>query len=336
MNRPLALIEGELALPNARLLHRWPPPFGVPRRPLQAHMLCWAPPMAAATARPTVPKSGRGQRPLRRDPRPANNQFRFFYKLPKPFDFSRHFEAQLTEARYYLEADNARPRSSRSDHVLGATIFAACSIVLAWLLISRATHVADNATTVAMMPPVVHLQSVGASTQHVAALASSVTRHDPPAASPVPRATPHSERMPVSQTTDSANAEQLPQHVEPYEAARVSNYDEAPRRTAKSTGAPTITRLSKPQIDKRLALSRSLHPSAQPSVSAQPEWTALSPETDDATELTSLREWAAQQRRIDLTTRASVSTEDTGWNDRMTQRRLTDNPDAFIPRAAQR
>ena len=344
MNRPLALIEGKLALPNARLLHGLPPPFGVLRRPLHAYILCWAPPpVVAAAAQSTVPKTGRRQRPLRRDPLSPGNQFRFFYKQPKPLNDSSHFEAQLTEAKYYLEAGEARPRSSRLDHVLGAAIFAACSVALAWLLISRATHVTGNTTTVAMTPPpVVHLQNTGASTKHVTEFASGVGRHDSSAASPVPPDALHNERAPVPQTTDPANAGQLPQHVESHEAARVSSYDADTRRTAKRTGGVTttsttaVTRLSKSQIDKRLALSRSLHPGAQPSVSAQPEWNAPSPQTDDATELASLREWAAQRQRIDLTTRASVSTGDTRWNDTMTQRRITDNPDAFVPVATQR
>jgi hypothetical protein len=33
MNRPLALIQGNLALPNARLLRGLPPPYGVHRWP---------------------------------------------------------------------------------------------------------------------------------------------------------------------------------------------------------------------------------------------------------------------------------------------------------------
>jgi len=38
--------------------------------------------------------------------------------------------------------------------------------------------------------------------------------------------------------------------------------------------------------------------------------------------------WAAQQHRPAPTMRASVPS-DTSWNTRMTQRRITDNPDAF-------
>jgi hypothetical protein len=331
----LALIEGDLALPTARPLRGLPPPFGVPRRPLGAHVLCWAPPMSAAAAQQAIPKAGRHERPQRRSPLPAGTKFRFFYMLPKPLEYPSQFDAQLTEARHYLEAAKARPCSSRSDHVLGAAIFAACCIALAWLLITSAPYDADNPVSVAMArSPVVHLQDEASSVQPRAQVARRVARHDPPAANPAPQGSPHSEPMLGPQPARPVKSAPLPQRGEPYKAARAAAHDTATRRTAKGTGnrmgEPAVARLNRAKMDERLALRGSIHPFAQPSASKQAERAARSPATDDAAELAALREWAAQQQRASITTRASASAGDTGWNTRRTQRRITDNPDAFV------
>jgi hypothetical protein len=69
----------------------------------------------------------------------------------------------------------------------------------------------------------------------------------------------------------------------------------------------------------------------------QPEWTASPASADDTVERAALLDWAAQQRRANVTTRASVPVPgDTDWNARMTQRRITDNPDAFRADHAQK
>jgi hypothetical protein len=100
------------------------------------------------------------------------------------------------------------------------------------------------------------------------------------------------------------------------------------------------TRLSKAQVDERVALNRSIRPATRPAASTQPEWTARSSAAtadDDATEQAVWLDWAAQQqRRANITARASTRTSAStpapsaaDWNAHMTQRRITDNPTAF-------
>ncbi|WP_258193348.1 hypothetical protein [Paraburkholderia sp. BL25I1N1] len=107
-----------------------------------------------------------------------------------------------------------------------------------------------------------------------------------------------------------------------------------------------IARLSKLQIDKRLVLSRATNPATQPSASKQSERTERTAWTEqperptsatDAAEHAALRDWAAQQRRSNITTRVGATTPgDTDWNAHMTQRRITDSPDAFQTGRAQK
>jgi hypothetical protein len=43
-----------------------------------------------------------------------------------------------------------------------------------------------------------------------------------------------------------------------------------------------------------------------------------------------LLDWAAQQRRANITTRARIPVpKDTDWSAHLTQRRITDDPEAF-------
>ncbi len=95
LNRPLALIEGALALPFSRPLSgcRRLSARGDGRR-------------RAAGTRPATGNAGRAAihakaaQPRRRNP--PNNRFRFFYKLPQRPNSDSRFDEQLAEARHYL------------------------------------------------------------------------------------------------------------------------------------------------------------------------------------------------------------------------------------------
>jgi hypothetical protein len=86
--------------------------------------------------------------------------------------------------------------------------------------------------------------------------------------------------------------------------------------------------LSEAEVNERVALSRATNPAAKPAASKQPEWAAnaapKATSSDDAPWLN----WAAQPYRPSPGARAATPL-DNSWNDRMTQRRITDDPDAF-------
>lgn len=313
MSRPLALIQGDLALPNARLLRGLPPPYGVYRWPGRAAAPRRPQPAKATEAQQANHYAARSKMPLaRHTPFAPPPKFRFFYKLPQPRDYSSRFDAQLAETRHYLATGRTRPYSSRSDHVLGAVIFVACSIVLAWLLTTSATHDADKAAAVVLTrpavpmhhaPAMVHPQASARLAQRVAEVASTVAQRARAAANPAPQVAIRSE------------PEQLPQARLPVRHVPLRQHIERNRSAA--------------QVDERLASSRAIRPATRPSISAQREWVAR-PSVDDTTGQAAWFDRAAQQRRANVTTRASVATpDDIDWNARMTQRRITDDPNAF-------
>ena len=299
MNRPPALIQGDLAFPNAWLLGGLPPPFGS-RRPVRATVQREPQPVEpAATQRamwgkPAQPVSvGHGSFPL-------GAKFVLFYKLPQQRDPSDRFDAQLAEARRYLEAGKARPRSSRSDHVLGAAIFLGCSIALAWLLSTCAARDAGSAATVATTRPAVH----GAP--------------QPQALGTLPKAERQGEPA------------QTPPRVEPRVAAPTPGNDTASGLPAQPARRIAVAHVTQAQAGERLASTHSVRSATRPTMPKHPERAADSSSADDSAELTALLAWAAQQRRANVTSRATVPVPgDVGWTARMTQRRITDNADAF-------
>jgi hypothetical protein len=326
MTRPFALIEGDLALPNARLLHGLPPPFGSQRRAARVASPRRTQPVPAA-AQQAIQNVVRHKTPLRRSPLPPGTMFRFFYKVKQPRDYSAHINAQLAEARHYLEAGKKRECSSRSDYVLGAAIFAVTSIALAWLLTTGVMREAEKAVTVAIARPVELLpQQPNSPTQPAAEVAQTVVQSAPSANKPSLRNT--SRREPVALL-------QAPRLNKPMPAR-----DAATRRAASANTAHTgsrVKRVKEAELNDRLALSRSARPSTQPPASKQPEWTARVASTDVTAEQAALRDWAVQQRRATVTTRASVSTTpgEANWNAGMSHRRITDSPDAFVSNTAQ-
>lgn len=322
MNRPLALIEGDLALPSLRPFDALPPPFGSRRRQAQATAQREPQALSPTAAQQAVQNALQRQAsPPRRGVFPPGVKFLFFYKRPRQRDHSHQFEEQLAEARYYLDSGRVRPSSTRSDHILGGVIFAGCSIVLGWLLATCTTHDADKATTTA-------------TAQLPVEVARTAQRSAPQAARAALKAT-----APDAPTSTDATLKTVPpntrtrrhvDHLVPLPTARVSARQVAPSGPTKAHGQVPIARFSKPQIDQRLTLSRAVNSATQPSVSKQREWTARSSSANDTAERAALLDWAVQQRRANITTRASLPVaDDADWNARMTQRRIIDNPDAF-------
>ncbi|CAB3797646.1 hypothetical protein LMG28614_04602 [Paraburkholderia ultramafica] len=351
MNRPLALIQGDLALPNARLLRGLPPPYGVYRWPARAATQRRPQPMASTAAQQAIQDAVRRWTPLTRHSLSGPGQkFRFFYKLPQPRDYSARLDAELAEARHYLEMDKTRERSSRSDYVLGATIFVACGIVLVWLLTTCSAHDADKAQTAAITRPAVVQQGApvvvdphasARPAQPVVEVTPTVAQTVPAPADPAPKAALRSEPTPSLQAALPAKPALSAQHFEPYPAARASTYDTATGQVIKKVKAErkmAATRLSEAQVDERLALNRSIRPATRAAASTQPEWTARSSAADattagDATGQAVWLDWAAQQqRRPNVTARAgtpALAPTNADWNAHLTQRRITDNPTAF-------
>jgi hypothetical protein len=387
---PLALIEGDLALPDARLLRGLPPPFGLLPRPVPS-----ARSASPLDAQPTAPSDAkqaasiavervirhavRHKNPVRQRPLPPGTMFRFFYKVQQPRDFSAHIRAQLAEARHYLDAGKkARARSSRRDYVLGAAIFTATGISLAWLMTISTMREAERIGPVAgdlqsamadaqkpVSPSQSAIGSISApSLQHNAATSiepkrgavrpldsvADLRRQDSLKPTPSQRAVRPANIAP-SRRLALANQRALSQSLSPAESHKLAKSPSPKTITRRATSlshstAPSISILTDAQLDARLALNRAVAPSAQASVSVQPEWSARTLTTDASPEQTALRNWAAQQRRLSpsavsaastepaITTRASVtamptSTPTTTWNARMAQRRITDNPNAF-------
>lgn len=319
--RPLALIEGRLALPKALPFNGVPPPFGSWRRASPAAALRQPHPLAATPAQQAMQDAVQ-RKPassMRGNPFPAGVKHVFLYKLPKQPDFSHRIDAQLAEARRYLEMGKSRFASSRSDHVLGAAIFVSCSIALAWLLATCSTHESGKVT-----PPVPNASHVTPGTAE---------KRLPPTAATVPvsrgAVSPATPTQPVDVEKKAA-----PQAV----ATLSSPRDERGLRAAASDATPQsasqlgtpITREAAPlerravsEINPPAARSSALRPAprpelrpdrrpdprpelrpdrrpdpriaptptarttatatatARPSVSKQPEWTARPPVRDD-------------------------------------------------------
>ncbi|HEX7910393.1 MAG TPA: hypothetical protein VF534_20195 [Paraburkholderia sp.] len=309
MNRPLALIEGDLALPMTRPLEGLPPPFGSRRRLAQADARR-APRVAAPTEaqQAILGALQRKAPPVGNSRLPAGVKHILFYKLPPQRDHFSRFDAQLVEAKRYLEMGKARPLSSRTDHVLAATIFVTCSIALAWLLATCTTHNADQAAMLAATRPAVHAlstqvanrpQGAGVPAQQVAEDAQTVAQGEYPVIGSTPKTILSRRQTPTT--------------------GRLANVDR------KAAVAP----MSASHIVRRSASSGTVRPATRASVSRQPEWTTHSPAESDAADRAALFNWATQQRER-ITTRAAVTAiGDTDWNARMIQRRITDKPDAF-------
>jgi hypothetical protein len=312
MNRPLALIQGNLALPNARLLRGLPPPYGVYRWPPR-NAAQRRPQAAAITAAHHVIRDVARRNSLqeRRIPFAPGQKPRFFYKLPKPRDNSSCFDAQMAESRHYLEMGMTRLYSSRADRMLGAMIFVACSIALAWLLTATATRDADKTATMAIAQP----QASAGVAQPSVEVALKPARSARVGAAPTPKSALRSESEPSLQALLPAK----------------------PNADSKSTS----THPRESQFDEHRAAPHAIRPAIRSVASTQPERPPRSsPDAADAIDQAARLDWtiAQQHRRASVTTRANTSapaSNDTDWNAHMTQRRITDNPSAFAAPSAQ-
>jgi hypothetical protein len=336
MNRPLALIEGALALPSSRPLSGLPPPFGSWRRSAS-----YTQQRVPQPAMPGVPQYTPRLQLRRRNP--PNNRFQFFYKLPQRPNADSRFDEQLAEARHYLQADSVRPHSSRSDRILGAAIFVSCSIALAWLLATCSMHdVADKFATAAKpsatssragavtVQPLADVQPdalkamprVAEAPQRIAQAASSVVARSPQ----------------IAPRIDTASSSQ--QRAESQRNASTPRHLTADNRLAKAYRTATAALTNRVEIEKqRRGSNHSIDSLASASVlRAQPERTTPRTFANDSTENAALFDWAAQQRRANANTRTTSpasSQADPDWNAHMTQRRITDNPAAFQADRAQ-
>ncbi|WP_341317162.1 hypothetical protein WN982_38350 [Paraburkholderia sp. IMGN_8] len=342
MNRPLDLIEGALAIPEPLPFDGLPPPFGSRRRTArvaaQHAVQCEPKPVAQTEAQQAVQDAVQ-RRPQRAHPSPfpPGAKHVLLYKVPPQRVDSRRFDAAMAEAKRYLETGMVRPRSSRSDYVLGGAIFVGCSIALAGLLATCATRDANKASELAVTLPAVPVvsspsvvdhsqepiklaqlaveeaQTIQQSVPSVASMVPKAAAPSPVAAAPAPRSE-HTQlsRRAVQQPTVQASTREAPT-----------------TRPAKAKRKVAGARMTEVHVEERLALSRTVRPATRPSVSKQPEWIARSSAGNDTFDQAALLNWASQQR-AHVTTRAAVPVPgDTEWNTRMTQRRITDNPDAF-------
>jgi hypothetical protein len=295
MTRPLALIEGDLTIPLPRPYDGLPPPFGFHRNTVHEAR-------QRAVRQPAAPRAA-GSFP------PGVKHILFYKVLPQRVDASR-YDGALAEAKSYLEMGTVRPRSTRSDHLLAASIFAGCTMALTWLLVTCSMKDAEKTKAVQ-----VALATATAATGHVQPL----TQVDKTAIADTRKVVPINDAMPK-------HAVQIVPKQTVQLTARDGNAD-----TASTTKPPKrfkMARLSGAHVSERLARSRATHPVARPAVSTQPDWSTSASHsheiasTDDAPWLN----WSIPQRHP--ATQAATPL-DNSWNVHMTQRRITDDPGAF-------
>ncbi len=360
MTRPLALIEGDLTIPLPRPFDGLPPPFGAHRRMLREAVQKAVEQVARPARAPRFP--------------PGVTHILSYRASPQRVDTTR-WDASMAEARRYLEMSNTRPRSSRSDHLLAASIFAGCTIALTWLLVTCSMKEAEKAKPLAVasavqssakatdspldhsqqpVEPVVDatraaaLASTLAPLQTIASIGSAApatpARYAEPVAVPtnpiaqagsLPDAPKQSVSLSQAEPRPTAapspviqkQAASLPQ-VTLKQSTQIAARDDNSKAPVKGASRTRMARLTEAHVSTRLALSRTVRPAAQPTVSTQPEWSARSSHDDGSVDQAPWLGWASQQHRTPPAMRATVPA-DNNWNDRMTQRRITDDPAAF-------
>lgn len=323
--RPLALIEGRLALPKALPFNGVPPPFGSWRRASPAAALRQPHPRAPTSAQQAMQDAVQ-RKPassMQGSPFPAGVKHVFLYKLPKQPDFSHRIDAQLAEAKRYLEMGKSRFASSRSDHVLGAAIFVSCSIALAWLLATCSTHESGNGTP--PVPNALHVTS-GAAEKRLPPPAATVTvsRKTVSPATQMQPVDVEKNAAPNAVITSSSTSDErglraavsgaTPQpasqpgardtrEAAPFERRAISETRSAAMRASvlQPAAHPELRPDPRPgkrpdqRPDQRFAPSPPARTTAtataiaRPSVSRQPEWTARPPVRDDTAARSSAR-----------------------------------------------
>jgi hypothetical protein len=269
MNRPLARIEGGLAIPRVLPFDDLPPPFGTRRR---------------NSAR------GHGKPGADAVKVPPATLHRFRYPTrPKRHD-TRPFEAAMAEARAWLEAD-ATPCKRRSNYLQGLLIALAGSIVLAWLWMSSlAPRTVPGARDEAHESVVEHVQ-LGALRADAVALAA---------------------RRPVEPAAERSQQELTPRVVAATPPVTGRRITASPARSGiRSTQPGGVTR-------PELAAQKTAQRSSGDEVLSRPDSLPA--------------QWADLSSRQSLALVAmhrSAAIDDSDWNAHLTQRRVTDIPDAF-------
>lgn len=334
MTRPLALIEGDLTIPVPRPYDGLPPPFGSHRNM-----------MREAVQRAVRQVTG----PKRPSAFPAGVEYILFYKvLPQRVDTGR-YDAALAEAKRYLEMGTVRPRSTRSDHLLAASIFAGCTIALTWLLVTCSMKDAEKMKAVQAEPASMtsatgrirlHWQADKVTVADMRkAVAINDTRPqtfasitDVASAKParaVPSSAAPANRVAQARTLSSVASKDTLRMVPRQTVQFTAHVGDA--NTSPATKAPKrvkMARLSEAHVRERVALSRATHPAARPAVSTQPEWSAsVSLAHDNAS--TNDAPWLNRPIQQQRPSTRSATPLDNSWNDHMTQRRITDDPAAF-------
>lgn len=277
MTARLVLVEGDLALPMPFKTGRLPPPFG---RSWQANGgVSESAPLARPAQPPESPRPAHASR--RAAAPPPGLKHILFYKAPaqRRVD-TRSIDAALEEAKRYLALSPDRPRSTRSDYILGATIVAGCSIALTWLLVTCSMRDDDNVKEVATKPLI--------SSGSTVSVSHSISRD-----------------RPVVQAYEHSAAAQRPRST-------VANSQ----------------RVSQVHAAQRVATSQTMRAKTRLSASLRSEWSAKPSRINDAAEQAALMSWAVQQRRLAQAIRVGAL-PDENWRTRMSQQRITDNPDAF-------
>ena len=346
MTRPLALIEGDLSIPLPRPFDCLPPPFGSRRN------------LIREAVRRTAHETTRTRQANRF---PPGVRHVLIYKAPPRRVDTRLYDAAVEEVKRYLEMGTIRPRSSRTDHVLSAAIFAGCTIALTWLLItcsmkegnkpkapdamstlaSSAKQRADQSKVkpriaVADRKTPVEPGSSVASQAHAAAdqVALAKTANDgaqltSSAPTQVAKAAPYLVPVSPSHVTRT-----VPRPVVQFASRREEHATTMP--LAREENRVKAARLSGSHVNERVALSRAKHSATHPTVSAQPEWTAKASGSQNIASTDNAAPWlnwsAPQQRPV----MRAATPVDNHWNDHMSQRRITDDPTAFnIERSGQ-
>jgi hypothetical protein len=301
MTRPLAVIEHDLSIPLPRPFDGLPPPFGSRRNPMREAVQRVVRGTNAPRARRTFP--------------PGVKHLLVFSLRPRRIDTSL-YDAALAEAKLYLEGNNARPRSSRTDRVLSALIFAGCSIALTWLLITCSTNKAVNKDAIDAMLQAPSMADQRA--QQPKATTSTATTNVGPLTVPRAHATPP-QRMQTA----------------PKPSRQLAAHPDAATNTQSATPAKRVraNHLSANQISERVASNRASHLTTHQKASPKLEWNIATkssqkqnPNSAENANAPWINSTALEQPRPSMHASTPV---DNQWNDHMTQRRITDDPAAF-------
>jgi hypothetical protein len=309
MNGPFALIGGDLALPLLRPFDGVPPPFGAYGTATKA---------AAQKAVRQNDESADGRRPTK-------VRHTFFYQPVPPRAKAGNFDAAMEEVRRYLSMETVRHKSSRSDYLLGAAIFVGYGIGLSWLLATSSMPEMEKSKPTAVKPGLIMAPNVSGQRPSTITPLKTTPRTPPRAATkPEPAVTQASAgtAKPDGQTWDAPQAGN--RKLMPFAAQE--KFVLAPQKAGARVG---VAHLSDAHVQARMRLNRKARPVAHPSASAQPEWMRGAASNGQGGEQAGSLVWAARHQRAPVEVYAAPSSDE-HWDGHMTQRRVMDDPDAFL------